>query len=146
MDRLGDLTSVALFRAFCRALLTGERLKCFLEITGPSNTGKSVLSNLLRALVGERNTAAGTLQRLENRAERFETAKFAGKRLAVFSECQDYSGQLQVLKALTGDDSVPAEIKGGRHFDFTYRGGVVLVGNGPIRASDPSGAVINRRR
>ena len=146
LDRLGDLASVALFRAFCRALLTGERLKCFLEITGPSNTGKSVLSNLLRALVGERNTAAGTLQRLENRAERFETAKFAGKRLAVFSECQDYSGQLQVLKALTGDDSVPAEIKGGRHFDFTYRGGIVLVGNGPIRASDPSGAVINRRR
>ena len=146
LDRLGDLASVALFRAFCRALLVGEWLKCFLEITGPSNTGKSVLSNLLRALVGERNTAAGTLQRLENRAERFETAKFAGKRLAVFSECQDYSGQLQVLKALTGDDSVPAEIKGGRHFDFTYRGGVVLVGNGPIRASDPSGAVINRRR
>ena len=146
LDRLGDLTSVALFRAFCRALLTGERLKCFLEITGPSNTGKSVLSNLLRALVGERNTAAGTLQRLEDRSQRFETVKFAGKRLAVFSECQDYSGQLQVLKALTGDDSIGAEIKGGRHFDFTYRGGVVLVGNGPIRASDPSGAVINRRR
>lgn len=146
LDRLGDLASVALFRAFCRALLTGERLKCFLEITGPGNTGKSVLSNLLRALVGERNTAAGTLQRLEDRAQRFETVKFAGKRLAVFSECQDYSGQLQVLKALTGDDSVGAEIKGGRHFDFTYRGGVVLVGNGPIRASDPSGAVIIRRR
>lgn len=146
LDRLGDTASVALFRAYCRSLLTGERLKCFLEITGPSNTGKSVLGNLLKALVGERNTAAGTLQRLEDRSQRFETAKLAGKRLAIFSECQDFSGQLQTLKALTGGDPIPAEIKGGRHFDFTYTGGVVLVGNGPIRASDPSGAVINRRR
>ena len=145
-DRLGDQSAVAVFRAFCRSLLTRERLKCFLEITGPSNTGKSVLGNLLRALVGEKNTAAGTLQRLEDRSQRFETAKLVGKRLAIFSECQDYSGRLEVLKALTGDDSIGAEIKGGRHFDFTYRGGVVLVGNGPIRASDTTGAVINRRR
>ena len=146
LDRLGDTASVALFRAYCRSLLTGERLKCFLEITGPSNTGKSVLGNLLKALVGERNTAAGTLQRLEDRSQRFETAKLAGKRLAIFSECQDFSGQLQTLKALTGGDPIPAEIKGGRHFDYVFSGGVVLVGNGPIRASDPSGAVINRRR
>jgi hypothetical protein len=146
LDRLGDQASVAVFRAFCRALLTGERLKCFLEITGPSNTGKSVLGNLLRALVGDRNTAAITLQRLEDRSQRFETAKLAGKRLVVGSECQDYSGPLEVLKALTGDDSVGAEIKGGRHFDFTYGGGVVLVGNRPVRVSDTSGAVINRRR
>jgi phage/plasmid-associated DNA primase len=146
LDRLGDVESVALFRAFCRALLTGERLKCFLEITGPSNTGKSVLGNLLKALVGDLNTAAGTLQRLEDRSQPFETSNLAGKRLAIFSECQDYSGQLQTLKALTGGDAIRAEIKFGRQFHFTYGGGVVLVGNGPIRASDPTGAVINRRR
>jgi len=146
LDRLRDPASVAVFRAFARALLVGDRLKCFLEITGASNTGKSVLTNLLVALVGKQNTAAGTLQRLEDRSQRFETAKLAGCRLAVFAECQDYSGQLQTLKALTGDDAIAAEIKGGRHFDFNYAGGVVLVGNGPIRASDPTGAIINRRR
>lgn len=145
-DRLGDPASVAVFRAFARALLVGDRLKCFLEITGPSNTGKSVLANLLQALVGSSNTAAGTLQRIEDRAQRFETLKLRGKRLAVFSECQDFAGQLQVLKALTGGDPIGAEIKGGRHLDFTFTGGVVLVGNGPIRATDPTGAVINRRR
>jgi putative DNA primase/helicase len=146
LDRLCEAASVAVFRAFARALLTGDRLKCFLEITGPGNTGKTVIANLLEALVGRENTAGGTLQRLEDRTQRFETAKLAGKRLAMFRECQDYSGQLQTLKALTGDDAIPAEVKGGRHFDFTFIGGVVLVGNGPIRASDPSGAVINRRR
>lgn len=146
LDRLGDASSLAIVRAFARALLTNERLKCFLEITGPSNTGKSVVANLLVALVGNCNAAACTLQRIEDRQQRFETIKLRGKRLAVFSECQDYLGQLQTLKALTGNDSIGAEIKGGRHLDFTYTGGVVLVGNGPIRASDPTGAVINRRR
>jgi len=145
-DRLGDSDSVSVLRAFGRSLLTGDRLKCFLEITGPSNTGKTVLANLLMALVGSSNTAAMTLQRLEDRRERFETLKLRNRRLAVFSECQDYSGQLQVLKAITGGDAIPAEIKGGRHLDLTYSGGVALVGNGPIRASDPTGAVINRRR
>ena len=63
LDRLGDSDSVAVFRAFARSLLVGDRLKSFLEITGPSNTGKSVLANLLVALVGNSNSAAGTLQR-----------------------------------------------------------------------------------
>lgn len=146
LDRLGDVESVEVFRAFAQALLIGDRLKAFLEITGPSNTGKSVLANLLVALVGKENHAAGKLQRLEDASQRFETLNLRGKRLAVFSECQDYSGQLQTLKALTGGDSIPAEMKGGRHLEFTFMGGVVLVGNGPIRASDPTGAVINRRR
>jgi phage/plasmid-associated DNA primase len=145
-DRLGDAANVALLRAFARALVVGERLKCFLEITGPSNTGKSVLANLLVALVGHDNTAAGKLERLEDHGQRFETAKFCGKRLAIFSECQSYGGQLQTLKALTGGDPIAGEVKGGRHFEFTFHGGVVLVGNGPIRPSDPTGAVINRRR
>lgn len=146
LDRLEDSDSVALFRGFARGLLTGERHKVFIEFTGPGDTGKSVLANLLIALVGHGNHAAGTLQRLEDRTQRFETLKLRGKRLAIFSECHDYAGQLQTLKALTGGDSIAAEIKGGRHLDFTFEGGVVLVGNGPIRASDPTGAVINRRR
>ena len=146
LDRLGDVEAVALFRAFARALVVGERLKAFLEITGASNTGKSVLANLLVALVGHGNHAASKLHRLEDPSQRFETLNLRGKRLAVFSECQDYSGQLQTLKALTGGDSIAAEVKGGRHLAFTFMGGVVLVGNGPVRASDPTGAVINRRR
>ncbi|MEB3362169.1 MAG: DUF5906 domain-containing protein, partial [Synechococcaceae cyanobacterium] len=145
-DRLGDADSVALFRGFGRSLLTGAWVKSFLEITGPGHTGKSVLANLLVALVGAENHAAMKLHRLEDASQRFETIKLRDKRLAVFSECQDYSGQLQNLKSITGGDSIAAEIKGGRHVDFAFNGGVVLVGNGPIRASDPTGAVINRRR
>ena len=146
LDRLGDPDSVALFRAFCRSVLAGEPLKCFLELIGPSNTGKTVLASLLTAMVGRGNTASMTLQRFEDRSQRFESLKLLHRRLAVFHECDDYSGTLNNLKAITGGDDIGAEVKGGRHLDITFTGGVILVGNGPIRASDPSGAVINRRR
>ena len=146
VDRLGDPATMEVYRAFARGLITDTRLKCFLEISGPSNTGKSVLTNLLTALVGTSNTQAGKLHRLENPSCRFETIGFKGKLLAVFSECQDFSGQLQTLKAITGGDPIAAEIKHGPQLHFVFTGGVVLTGNGPIRASDPTGAVINRRR
>ena len=146
LDRLGDPASTAMYRAFLRALLTGDRLKCFVELTGTSNTGKGVVANLAVALVGTSNTAAGKLHRIEDPTQRFETLKLKDRRLALFSECQGYSGPLEMLKSLTGGDPIPAEIKGGRHLDFIFRGGVMLVGNSPVRPSDQTGAVINRRR
>ena len=105
-----------------------------------------MIANLLQAMVGSENTAAMILQRLEDRQQRFETLKLRNRRLVVFSECHDYVGCLNNLKAITGGDAISAEIKGGRHLDLTFHGGVVLVGNAPVRASDPSGAVVNRRR
>lgn len=145
-DRLEDHAAVDVFRAFARGLLLGTPYKAYLEIVGPSNTGKSVLEAILIATVGQENHAACKLHRLEDPSHRFESLKLKGKRLAVFSEAQGYSGSLEVLKALTGRDPIAAEVKGGRHIDFVFRGGVVLVGNGPIRPSDTTGAVITRRR
>ena len=48
---------------------------------------------------------------------------------------------------MTGRDSVPAEIKGvNGAVNYVYEGLVVVAGNNPIRVSDTSGAVYNRRR
>ena len=146
LDRLEDEATVALFRAFARNMVLQERMKCFLEITGPGNTGKSVLVNLLIALVGKVNHTSSSLNLIEDRSQRFETARMLDKRIVVFSECHKYSGPLEVLKQLTGDDSIRGELKGGLGFDFYFSGGVVLAGNGPVRVSDNSGAVFNRRR
>ena len=145
-DALGDEASVGLLRAFARALLTGDRLKCFLEIVGLPNSGKSVLTNLLVALVGHGNTATSALHRIEDPSQRFETIRLRGKRLVLFPESQGYRGALEAVKRLTGDDTIAAEIKGGQAVAFYFHGGVVITGNSPIRSSDPSGAVMNRRR
>ncbi len=147
LDRLGDADSVAVFRAFVRSLVLGEWTKAFLELVGPSNSGKTIATNIARAAVGMTNTAASKLERLENNAQRFETAKFRGKRLALFSEAGGYSGPMEVIKAMTGGDEISAEIKGSMApADFTFFGGVIITTNQPIRPVDSSGAVINRRR
>ena len=51
LDRLGDPASVAVWRAFANSLLTGTRTKAFVEISGVSDSGKSVVARLLEALV-----------------------------------------------------------------------------------------------
>ena len=145
----GMVTPVELnmFRAGCQSVVTGYRRKAFIEVTGPGNSGKSVLSRLATALAGSDNTVASDLEKMEDRSGRFETIKLRGKRLAVFNECDKYSGPLNVLKAMTGGDRITAEMKRGTEpVDFYFKGLTILVGNSPVRPSDSTGAVINRRR
>lgn len=146
-DRLGSTEVVQLYRSFIWHILTNTSMKAFLEITGPGNTGKTVLTNLVIALIGAENTTSCSLKRLEDTGNKFETSRLRNKRLAVFSESQEYSGPLEMLKALTGQDRIPAERKfSSAILDFVFTGGVILTGNAPIRSSDTTGAVINRRR
>ena len=145
--RLGSEEVVQLYRSFIWHILTNTSMKAFLEVTGPGNTGKTVLTNLVIALIGADNTTSCSLKRLEDAGNKFETNRIRNKRLAVFSESQEYSGSLEMLKALTGQDRIPAERKfSSAILDFVFSGGVILTGNSPVRSSDTTGAVINRRR
>lgn len=147
LEALGGEEDVALFRAFAQSAALGIRRKLFLEVTGPADSGKSVVASLLTALVGLRNTCAMSLDRLEAPDARFETLRLRGKRLAIFSEAQRYAGPLETLKALTGGDLIRAERKGSNALcDFYFDGAVLVIGNAPIRPADTSAAAINRRR
>ncbi len=146
-ETFSDPADVEIFRAIAQSAALGIRRKLFLELTGPANSGKSVVQALLTALVGLRNVAAMSLDRLEDPHARFETLKLRGKRLAIFSEAQRYQGPLETLKALTGGDLICAERKGSSaSVDFIFDGTVLVVGNSPIRPSDRSAAVLIRRR
>ena len=147
LDRLGDPELVQMYRAFVWHCLTGRSLKAFLEITGPAHTGKTVLTNLIIAIVGVSNTVSCDLSQLEDSKSRFESQRLSGKKLAVFSESQDYKGKGEMLKALTGRDRIRAEKKNSSEdCDFTYGGVVVTTGNSPVAFKDASAAITNRRR
>ena len=46
-DCLGHEEVIAMYRAFVWHVLMGKPMKCFLEITGPGDSGKSILAMLL---------------------------------------------------------------------------------------------------
>ena len=57
-DRLEHEEVIALFRAFVWHVLTGMDMKCFLELTGCGDSGKSVLTRLVEAGLGRQNIRA----------------------------------------------------------------------------------------
>lgn len=144
---LQDEASVNRFIAFLHEILISNSLKLFLEITGPSDGGKSVITNLAIAVIGIANTASCELEKIENTNNRFETFFLRGKRLAIFPESQKYKGLGETLKKLTGQDRIRAEKKGSSiKYDFTFAGGIIVTGNAPVQFTDTSGAIVNRRR
>ena len=146
-DRLGDEASVALVYSACFVALTGAKAKIFIELTGASDSGKSVVASVFEALVGKENCVSGSLFKLEAPMARFETIRYRGKRLAIFPESGKYSGPLETIKAMTGRDTIPAELKGvNGPADYVFEGLVLVIGNEPIHVSEASGAVYNRRR
>ncbi len=141
----GDLDLVKLMRAYLYGIVTGRTdWQKYLELIGPGGTGKSTFTRLAIALVGVNNTHTTTLKKLEG--ERFETASIAGKRLVLINDSKRYAGSVSTLKALTGQDTLPYEVKykqstGG----FTPTAMVIVAANETIQSSDYTSGLECRR-
>jgi putative DNA primase/helicase len=59
--------------------------------------------------VGQENVHTTTLKKLEG--EKFKTASIAGKRLVIINDSKRYAGEVGKLKNLTGQDTLPYEVK-----------------------------------
>jgi phage/plasmid-associated DNA primase len=136
---------VKVLRAYLKAVLTGRTdVQKFLELLGPGGTGKSTYMRLAMAIVGYQNVAPTKLYLLET--SRFEAAKLAGKRLILITDSERYGGQVSILKALTGQDSVPWEEKNNKRLrSFIAEGMVILAANEPIQSSDYTSGLERRR-
>ena len=79
-------------------------------------SGKGVILKVLRAIVGERNWYASTLQALSSR---FEIANMRHKKVVCLPEMEyrpwkgeeEYNRSMDTLKKITGRDAVGVEIK-----------------------------------
>ena len=98
----------------------GFRMKKSLFMVGPGDTGKSQLKSVCEKLVGPENFSSCDFNDLE---ERFGTSDLYGKRLAGSADASHMSvKELKTFKKLTGGDSIHAEFKGQKAFDFTFNG------------------------
>jgi phage/plasmid-associated DNA primase len=131
--------------AMYRALKGRSKAQVFVYFLGPGGTGKSLMINLFSMIVGENGTVTTTLRDLHN--DKFETANLIDKRLIVINDTEGYKQDLQVLKAITGNDSLVGRIKHeSGNFEVRTDGFVVISGNQPLLTKDNSGALSRRVR
>ena len=142
-DTYGSTTQV--MRAYLNAIVMGRAdLHRFMELVGPGGSGKGTFLWLAESLVGSENTFITELKHLEQ--SRFETSNIHGKRLVLITDSAHYSGSVDVLKALTGGDSIRFEQKnkqGGMH--FKPQAMVLIAANEAIQTPDYTSGLRRRR-
>lgn len=104
----------AMLRAMAYSLTYKVSEKAFFILTGPSNSGKTQISNLISEISG-----GGTVlsRNLFTESGRFQKVRLLGAKVALIPELES-SGHLDstIIKSLTGDDFITAEFKGSDPF------------------------------
>jgi phage/plasmid-associated DNA primase len=135
---------VQLLRAYLKAVITRRvDLERYLEMIGPGGTGKSTYARLLMAVVGEDNTYTTELKHLE--ANRFETSALRGKVLMLVTDAERWSGPVNQLKAIVGEDRVRMEQKYKDPKSEMAPVMVAIAANEPIQSADYTSGLERRR-
>jgi hypothetical protein len=95
------------------------------------------------ALVGIENTCATELKHLE--ANRFELSTLRGKVFMVITDAERYSGPVNALKAITGQDFVRMEEKFKAQRTEVAPVMVVVAANEPVQSADYTSGLVRRR-
>ena len=119
----GDKEVENLLLEFMGAVISnvkGYRMKKSLFMVGPGDTGKTQLKSLCEKLIGPENYSGCELSDLE---ERFGTSDLYCKRLIGSADASGMKiKEFKAFKKLTGGDTIRAEFKGLKAFNFTYNG------------------------
>lgn len=111
---------------------------------GQPHTGKSMLLNVLARLVGQLNCASVPLHKLH---ERFILAHLSNKKVNFCSELSNKPlTNIDVFKAITGNDELVAEYKSKDHFMYKSRVKLIFAGNGmpPLKSLESTSAFFDR--
>lgn len=144
-DNNDDLKSQ--LQEFMGYILTSDTsLQKFAVMVGKSRGGKGVVTDMMIAMVGEKNIAAPALSDL---ASSSALQEMSTKSLTLIPDAHSVGGNsrdpvLAKFKAVTGGDSVSFHemYKGGRNMKFRTK--IVLSTNNMPDFNDPSGALANR--
>lgn len=114
-------------------LTTDQSQQCFFFLYGQGKNGKSTFLEVLQALLGEYSIKAGFSSIMKKKygdGIPNDIARFAGKRLIVFSEIPQGS-QLDEAKVkdLTGGDTITARFLRQNYFDFLPTHTIWMYGN-----------------
>ena len=137
-DGIYDLLEEVIGYLFYRR---NELRKSFI-LLGDKANGKSTYLDMLKTLLGDRNTSALDLSEL---GERFKTAELFGKLANIGDDIGDeFIANPAIFKKLVSGDRVNAERKGQDPFDFSSYAKLLFSANSMPRIRDKTGAVLDR--
>lgn len=145
------LNKLACFDSEIRALLEevigytfyrrNELRKAFI-LLGDKANGKSTYLDMIKTMLGDKNTAALDLKEL---GDRFKSAELFGKLANIGDDIGDeFIPNPAVFKKLVSGDRLNVERKGQDPFDFNNYSKLLFSANNIPRIKDKSGAVIGR--
>jgi hypothetical protein len=141
-----DIQVVHLLVAYLAAVLKGaNHLQRFMVCYGAPGSGKGTFLKLAKAIVGVKNTADTSIDKIES--SQFNRAKLTEAKLVLVSELDAFMGLPLTLKALTGGDFVEIERKGKQQSlgeDKPAKGLFLMAGERVPTSIDTGG--INRRQ
>jgi putative DNA primase/helicase len=131
---------------FGYCLLPDTTLQKILLILGPTRSGKGTIARVLRALIGEDNTAAPTLSSL---GTNFGLQPLLGKTLAVVSDARlsgrsDIAAVVERLLAISGEDAQTVDRKNKSAVTTKLLVRFLVISNELPRLNDSSGALVGR--
>lgn len=126
------------------ALSDCQKAKAGFFFIGESNSGKSTMLELFRRILPEHCVTSIPLYRLENR---FNLARLADARINICTELSEKSlSASDIFKMMTSNETVTAEHKGGKPFEFKLHCKSLNAGNciPEIKNNEGFEAMLNR--
>jgi len=144
IPKLDDLEMLLQYLGLC--LTKDATFQLFMIITGESNTGKSVVCNLISRIVGSKNKSALSLEDVA-----FSKFRVAGLNHKLINVCSDISGGAikdpSTIKQVTGEDEITVEHKGQTPFTMrSYAKFIFSCNELPKFTGEKSKAMYNRLR
>lgn len=118
-------------------LMTGNPLQVIVLLYGKGGNGKGAFSRVLREMLGRANYSSISLHQLVE--DRFASAGLYGKIANISGDLSSkFLTDPQILKEITGGDSISASRKFGQSFEFVPYAVPVFASNEYFRTSDTS--------
>lgn len=118
-------------------MMSGNPLQRMFLLTGSGGNGKGVYLNVIRSLLGNRNTSAEPLHDLAE--NRFSSAELHGKLANICGDIDaTFINNTARVKELSGDDRMKGERKGQDPFYFTFWGKAIFSANAVPGSADSS--------
>ncbi|MGA2583181.1 MAG: phage/plasmid primase, P4 family [Tepidisphaeraceae bacterium] len=143
-DDAESVSTLQEWMGYCLTLDT--RFQKILFLIGPKRSGKGSIARILRAMIGETNTAAPTLSSL---AQNFGLEPLIGKQLSVIGDARlgtrtDSSTVTERLLSISGEDALTIDRKFREPLTLRLPTRLMFLSNELPRLSDASGALASR--